>query len=340
PPHSWGTKPTIKCFSTTIARSRRKRMVRRISVFFLRERKGAGHDVPPPDEGFAPQPEPSRARPVTTAPGRTLPASIEAEEHLISAIFIDPASVLQRCEEARITADSFSDPKHGIVFDCQRATFQRLGYTDVAIVAEELKASRQLDQVNGYAFLVQVSSRSPTTAQASYFVDKVREQATLREIIKTATSAVEDCYNFSGEIDELLDGVERRIASVKAGSSISSKWALRSFADFTTPPDDDANALLGRYRYLCRGGALVISGATGIGKSSIAFQSAVHWALGRDFLGIPCTRPLKALIIGAEDDEGDIGEVRDSIFAAMKLTAAEVAAVKTRVIVVDERAAV
>src|SRR6185295_9970394 len=85
---------------------------------------------------------------------------------------------------------------------------------DISIVAEELKTARQLDAVGGYAFLTQVSSRIPTTAQASYFIEKVREQSLLREIIRSATGAVEDCYGFTGGIDEFVDQVETRIFSV------------------------------------------------------------------------------------------------------------------------------
>jgi replicative DNA helicase len=84
----------------------------------------------------------------------------------------------------------------------------------VSVVAEELKTARQLDQIGGYAFLTQVSSRIPTTAQATYFIEKVREQALLREIIRSATGAVEDCYGFSGGIDEFVDQIETKIFTV------------------------------------------------------------------------------------------------------------------------------
>jgi len=59
-----------------------------------------------------------------------------------------------------------------------------------------------------------VSSRIPTTAQAGYFIEKVREQSLLREIIRSATGAVEDCYGFSGGIDEFVDQIESRIFTV------------------------------------------------------------------------------------------------------------------------------
>jgi replicative DNA helicase len=148
------------------------------------------------------------------AAGRTLPHSLEAEEYLLSCCLIDGSDVISRCLEARIRPESFYDAKHGVIFERLLDLYNRQAPIDVSVVAEELKTARQLDQIGGYAFLAQVSSRIPTTAQAGYFIDKVREQSLLREIIRSATGAVEDCYNFSGGIDEFVDQVETRIFSV------------------------------------------------------------------------------------------------------------------------------
>jgi len=146
--------------------------------------------------------------------GRTLPHSLEAEEYLLSCCLLDGGDVISRCLEARIRPESFYDSKHGIIFERLLDLYNRQAPIDVSVVAEDLKTAKQLEAVGGYAFLTQVSSRIPTTAQAGYFIDKVREQSLLREIIRSATGAVEDCYNFSGGIDEFVDQVETRIFSV------------------------------------------------------------------------------------------------------------------------------
>jgi len=150
----------------------------------------------------------------TGSVGRSLPHSLEAEEYLLSCCLLDGADVLSRCLEARIRPESFYDPKHGIVYERLIDLYNRQAPIDVSVVAEDLKTARQLDQIGGYAFLLQVSNRIPTTAQASYFIEKVREQSLLREIIRSATGAVEDCYGFTGGIDEFVDQIETKIFSV------------------------------------------------------------------------------------------------------------------------------
>lgn len=157
---------------------------------------------------------PRRSEAPPGAAGRSLPHSLEAEEYLLSCCLLDGADVLSRCLEARIRPESFYDPKHGVIYEVLVNLYNNQNPIEVSVVAEELKTSRQLDTVGGYAFLAQVSSRIPTTAQASYFIEKVREQSLLREIIRSATGAVEDCYGYSGGIDEFVDQIESKIFAV------------------------------------------------------------------------------------------------------------------------------
>jgi replicative DNA helicase len=61
---------------------------------------------------------------------------------------------------------------------------------------------------------MQVSSRIPTTAQAVYFIEKVRELHLLRELIKVTTSTVEQCFNYQGGLEEFIDKVEQDVFRV------------------------------------------------------------------------------------------------------------------------------
>lgn len=69
----------------------------------------------------------------------------------------------------------------------------------------------------------------------------------------------------------------------------------------------DPNELI-KNRFLCRGGAGLLSAETGVGKSSFIMQLALHWAIGKSCFGMEPARPLKILIIQAENDERDINE--------------------------------
>lgn len=152
--------------------------------------------------------------PRALASGREPPYSQEAEEHLLSCCLLDGADVMARCLEARITPASFYARANGIIFERLTELYNKGAAIDLAVVAEELKTARRLDEVGGYAYLTQVSGRIPTTAQASYFISKVRELHLLREIIRAATGAVESCHGYTGGLEEFVDKIEQEIFAV------------------------------------------------------------------------------------------------------------------------------
>jgi phage/plasmid primase-like uncharacterized protein len=76
--------------------------------------------------------------------------------------------------------------------------------------------------------------------------------------------------------------------------------------------NEDPTNLLGD-RWLCQGGSCLIVGPTHVGKSSLALQMAVFWALGMSFYGIKPARPLRSVFIQAENDTGDIAEMIQGI---------------------------
>jgi hypothetical protein len=86
---------------------------------------------------------------------------------------------------------------------------------------------------------------------------------------------------------------------------------------FQIQPPSEEDTLLGN-RYLCRGGGMVIVGPTGVGKSSLSMQAMISFALGRECLGIKPARPLKSVLIQAENDEGDLYEMREGVLRGLR----------------------
>jgi len=116
----------------------------------------------------------------------------------------------------------------------------------------------------------------------------------------------------AGITNTLTTVIERavRVGFLARGATLSQ---LMEF-DIT----DDPNLLLGR-RWLCMGGACLIAGQTGIGKSTLAMQMAITWATGKSFFGIQPVKPLKSMFIQAENDMGDLAEQAQGVMKGMKL---------------------
>ena len=81
--------------------------------------------------------------------------------------------------------------------------------------------------------------------------------------------------------------------------------------------EDDNDCLLGN-RWLCKGGSCVWVGGSGLGKSTLCLQAMMTWAIGLPFLGITPKKPMRSLLIQAENDLGDVAEMAQGVLRHLK----------------------
>ena len=128
---------------------------------------------------------------------------------------------------------------------------------------------------------------------------------------------------------------ENGITAVMDSPPVMDVTAAKRLDELVAHAPNDPSELL-RNRFLCRGGGLLLVGPTGIGKSSLSMQDMILWALGRESFEIFPTRPLKSLLIQAENDEGDLAEMRDGVIKGLNLTDTEKQTAMANVIVARE----
>ena len=266
---------------------------------------------------------------------REMPASQEAEEHVIATILLDGSDTLERAIRTPIPPEAFFFPANRLLYETCLDLHTKGKPVILETLGEELSSRRQLEAVGGWAYLMQVTSRIPTTAHAGYFIEKLREKYLLREAIKTLTGGVEEAYGFSGGLTEYLSRLQSRIERLQPKAEVKS--SRRSPFSFTIPARDDRSILLGN-RYLNRGDGIVLSSSSGMGKSSMSQQMAGDWALGRPFHGITSNGALRILIIQSEDSDGDIAEVWQSLAHVNKWSAEDRARIEQNVRIVCEKA--
>ena len=277
-------------------------------------------------EALPPPPAPAAVVPL----GRVMPHSVEAEECLLSSLMLDGEETLALCDQAQITPRSFYTAAHETVFAVAADLRSRRIEVSAATIAEELKRRKDhpksrhsmLDDIGGIAFLTRVSSLIPTTAQTAYFVGKVRELQLLRDLIKAATGAVEECYKFSGgDMVEFAADIESKLTAVTRSAAGDTVTEAHPITDFDYPEADDPNVLLGADDYLGRGGGMLFVSHAGAGKSSFIMDAVMSWAIGLPWMGIRCNGPLCTLVIQAEDSDRYMGKLRRSFAHVHQLTA-------------------
>jgi replicative DNA helicase len=147
-------------------------------------------------------------------PTRSLPHSPEAEEYLLSCCLLDGSDTIAKCLEKKLPAEAFAARANQIIYTKLVELYNQAPPVAIEVLAEELKTTGQLEEIGGFAYLMQVSGRIPTTAQADYFLERVRELYLLRQLIKVGTSAVERCYAYQGGLEEFIDKIEQDIFAV------------------------------------------------------------------------------------------------------------------------------
>ncbi len=126
---------------------------------------------------------------------RELPHSKEAEEALLGSILIDGPTVMAKCQAAGIRPAAFCERGAQVLYERLADMHDRGVAIEAMTLVEELKTAKQLEEVGGVAYVVQVSGRIPTTAQVHYFIEQVKFLWEARTGIVLARTYVEDIYN-------------------------------------------------------------------------------------------------------------------------------------------------
>jgi ABC-type transport system involved in cytochrome c biogenesis ATPase subunit len=240
------------------------------------------------------------------------PNNVAAERHLLGVLLREAAHL-----PGDLQPSDFFEPAHKDI----AAAMLSLAVDGIA--PDELTVSQRLRQVNSPVTEATVSLLVSDAGQAAFrleHADMIADAAILRRALVAAEQATDP--------DTLLDhyatiAETRKGRKAKHGPQRMDFDALMSFKR-----KDDPTCVLGLNRWLCKGGSMLIVGQSGTGKSSLMMQAAVLWCMGRDFFGIKPTKPLRAVVLQAENDAGDISEALQDVIAGAYLDSDEKATLR------------
>jgi hypothetical protein len=144
------------------------------------------------------------------------------------------------------------------------------------------------------------------------------------------------------------NGIRQSLIAVNTGAKSYDEWiSTREDVDsdfdeitignmLNSTPNDMSDALLGN-RLLCRDGSMLIIAQSGIGKSVLAMQMAMLFALGRPLWGMASHCPRKMLLIQAENNRIDLIEPAQSIAKMMNLSDDEKELLNKNLVIISER---
>jgi len=241
----------------------------------------------------------------------TPPNNVPAERHLLGVLLRDALPL-----PSDLKPSDFFEPVHQDIYAAALSLAVDGVPADELTVSQRLREARSL--VDAATVSLLVSDAGASTYRPEH-VDLITDAALLREASNAAHNATDP--------DTLLDHYARLADKRKGAKTRHGPQRMDFDYLLTADRKNDPNNILGN-RWLCKGGSLLIVGQSGTGKSSLMMQAAVHWALGRDFFGIKPVKPLRSIILQAENDALDCGESLQDVVAGAYLDSAEIAQLK------------
>lgn len=166
-------------------------------------------------------------------PDRLPPQSKEAEMGVIGSVLRDNQVLNDVVQVIRV--DNFYYDAHQKIFQAIQDTYNEGKPVDLVILFEVLKNRKQLEDVGGKDYLVELWDAAPTAANADYYAKIVREKAVIRNLIHASTELLRDAYDGAMAADELLGAAERKVLEIAekgtVGETKSLKEALKDAFD-------------------------------------------------------------------------------------------------------------
>lgn len=143
---------------------------------------------------------------------KMIPHSIEAEQAVLGSMFLTKYALQKGIES--LNENLFYLDSHSKIYSVITFLAEENKPIDIMTVSEELKRRNLLNTIGGIEYLTIVARSVPTAANIDEYIKIVEEKAILRRLIDEGTSIINEAYNSTNNINEILDVAESRILNV------------------------------------------------------------------------------------------------------------------------------
>jgi replicative DNA helicase len=225
---------------------------------------------------------------------RLPPHSIEAEQGVLGCVLLSPQECMGVCiEKLKRGAEVFYDLRHQHIFQLLAEMYDQKEAIDLITVQQQLKDKNQLEAVGGLGYLSSLADAVPSAANLEYYLDIIREKFLLRKMIQTCTGVVARVYEHEGEVDSLLDEVERDVLRISEERVEATSRTIKDLVHKAINTIEEFHQRQGMLTGLATGFAdfdkmtsglhggemIVIAARPSMGKTSLAMNIAEHVAI-------------------------------------------------------------
>ncbi len=237
------------------------------------------------------------------------PQNIDAEQSLLGSLLIDKDAIVKVAETLQ-PAHFYRSDQHGQIFASMKGLFERREPIDLVTLTEELKKNGAFDRVGGASYLSSLVNMVPTSAHVENYARIIKEHAIRRSIIVQSTKLIENAFDESIPLEQLLESAEAGIFSISQENTKRDFIAIKDALAESFDRLDELQKSSGKLRGVPTGfkdldnklagmqdsNLLILASRPGQGKTSMALNIA-------QFVAVVCKLPVGMFSLEMSQEE-------------------------------------
>ena len=148
--------------------------------------------------------------------GKIPPQALDLEEAVLGAMMIDKKGVDEVIDI--LSPEAFYSEAHQHIFQSIFELFQESKPIDLLTVSTQLKKNEKLDIVGGDFYLISLTQKVSSSAHIEYHARIILQKFIQRSLIKISSEIIEDAYDETQDVFDMLDRAEAKLYDVTQGN--------------------------------------------------------------------------------------------------------------------------
>ncbi|MEN9337520.1 MAG: Replicative helicase [Bacteroidota bacterium] len=148
--------------------------------------------------------------------GKLPPQAVDLEEAVLGAMMIDKKGVDEVIDI--LQPDAFYKDAHKFIFEAIFQLFTDSQPIDLLTVSAQLKKNGKLDIAGGDFYLIQLTQKISSSAHIEFHSRIILQKHIQRSLIKISSDIIEEAYDESTDVFDLLDMAESKLYEVTQGN--------------------------------------------------------------------------------------------------------------------------
>ncbi|MCH4551000.1 MULTISPECIES: replicative DNA helicase [Aestuariibaculum] len=148
--------------------------------------------------------------------GKIPPQAIDLEEVVLGAMMIDKKGVDEVIDI--LSSEAFYKESHQHIFSAIFQLFENSEPIDLLTVSTQLKKNGKLEQAGGDFYLISLTQKVSSSAHIEFHARIILQKFIQRSLIKISNEIIEDSYDETKDVFDLLDNAEAKLYEVTQGN--------------------------------------------------------------------------------------------------------------------------